>query len=638
MQKNRLRWVWGFLLVLIIVPLISYLVPSTSDFGTFQATGDVAMVGSEPVSAREFQAAYSGYLQRMSGQLTPEIIQAFRFHRQVLDGLIAQRVIDNEAKRMGLDVSPAEIERSILENPAFRVDNKFIGREQYKKMLENQVEEFENGIRLTLLQDKVRNVVTAAIAVSEKDAEQEYRRRNEKVKIDYFVVDPVKLEPQMTASEAELIAHYEKNKSRYTVPEKRKAKYLFISAAKYMGLVAATDEDLKAYLELHPDEFRAPETAVAQHILFKTAGKTSDEVESIRDKARGVLERAKKGEDFGKLAKEFSEDAGTASAGGNLGGFKRGQMAPEFDKAAFDLKIGEISDLVNMDDGFHIIKLNDKQVPRTPGFDEVKDRVRSKVLIERGMERASQLAAEAANEASATKSLEKAAQKTGAGIGEIKETDFVEQGKPLVELAGSQEFLNELFRLDKEGAFGPVVETPVGFAIPMLVAKQESHPASFEEAREKLVPDVKSEKAKELAVKKGDQVKELLKAGKDLASVAKAVGAEVKASDPIARGGGLPEFGSLTDQDKELFSLPIGKIGTPITLGSRTLAFAVKERKDIDPAEMRKNLALVRSDLLTKKRGNYFEAYIVDARKRMEAANEITINETLLEAIAKATT
>jgi peptidyl-prolyl cis-trans isomerase D len=265
MQKNRLRWVWGFLLVLIIVPLISYLVPSTSDFGTFQATGDVAMVGSEPVSAREFQAAYSGYLQRMSGQLTPEIIQAFRFHRQVLDGLIAQRVIDNEAKRMGLDVSPAEIERSILENPAFRVDNKFIGREQYKKMLENQVEEFENGIRLTLLQDKVRNVVTAAIAVSEKDAEQEYRRRNEKVKIDYFVVDPVKLEPQMTASEAELIAHYEKNKSRYTVPEKRKAKYLFISAAKYMGLVAATDEDLKAYLELHPDEFRAPETAVAQH-------------------------------------------------------------------------------------------------------------------------------------------------------------------------------------------------------------------------------------------------------------------------------------------------------------------------------------------------------------------------------------
>jgi hypothetical protein len=94
----------------------------------------------------------------------------------------------------------------------------------------------------------------------------------------------------------------------------------------------------------------------------------------------------------------------------------------------------------------------------------------------------------------------------------------------------------------------------------------------------------------------------------------------------------------LTDQDKELFSLPIGKIGTPITLGSRTLAFAVKERKDIDPAEMRKNLALVRSDLLTKKRGNYFEAYIVDARKRMEAANEITINETLLEAIAKATT
>jgi hypothetical protein len=161
------------------------------------------------------------------------------------------------------------------------------------------------------------------------------------------------------------------------------------------------------------------------------------------------------------------------------------------------------------------------------------------------------------------------------------------------------------------------------------VDKQEPHPSSFEEAKEQVTQDVKIQKAKELAVQKGNQVQEQIKAGKDLRTVAKAVGVDIKTSEPITRGASLPEFGSLIDVEKEVFSLPPGKTGTPANSAGRTMAFVVKERKPIDPEEMKKSMDKIRGELLNRKREEYFQAYQMEARKRMEEAKQITINEAL---------
>jgi hypothetical protein len=142
---------------------------------------------------------------------------------------------------------------------------------------------------------------------------------------------------------------------------------------------------------------------------------------------------------------------------------------------------------------------------------------------------------------------------------------------------------------------------------------------------------VKSEKARQLATDQTKQVEELLKSGKDISAAAKAVGGEVKTSDLVERGAFLPDFGSLTDVDKEIFSLPLGKTGTPYTVGGKTLAFRVKERQEINPEEMKKSLESLRTEMLPGKREQYFSAYIQEARKRMEDAKQITINEGVLE-------
>jgi len=133
-----------------------------------------------------------------------------------------------------------------------------------------------------------------------------------------------------------------------------------------------------------------------------------------------------------------------------------------------------------------------------------------------------------------------------------------------------------------------------------------------------------------MATDKSKEAVEAIKSGKDLATVAKSVGMDIKTSEPVARGGSLPEFGAITDRDSEIFSLPVGKAGTPSTVGSKTLVFAVKERKSLDPEEIKKGLDPVRMSLQESKREMVFTNWIDEAMKKMENDRSIKINQTTL--------
>ena len=159
--------------------------------------------------------------------------------------------------------------------------------------------------------------------MGDKEVETEYKRRNEKAKINYFIIDPAKLEDKVSLTDKDKRDYYEKNKAKYTVPEKRQAKYILVDTLKMRSQVTVSDDELKQYYEQHQAEYQLPDRVTAQHILFKTQDKKPEEIAAIRQKAREVLDRAKKGEDFGTLAKQFSQDT-TAANGGELGSFTRG--------------------------------------------------------------------------------------------------------------------------------------------------------------------------------------------------------------------------------------------------------------------------------------------------------------------------
>jgi peptidyl-prolyl cis-trans isomerase D len=308
-------------------------------------------------------------------------------------------------------------------------------------------------------------------------------------------------------------------------------------------------------------------------------------------------------------------------------------MVPEFEKAAFSLGVGAISDLVQTQYGYHIIKVNKKQEARLRPFTEMKEAVRSIVLGTKGATQASDVSQKVAAELKTNKNLEAVAQKYEA---ELRETPAVTAGQSIPQLSNSAEMIKQIFSLAKN-EIGTAVQNDEGYAIPSVVDIQPAHDASFDEAKPRVLADVKLEKATQLATEKSKEVDEGVKAGKDLATLARTAGMEVKTSEQISRGGSIPEFGAIADRDKEIFSLPLGKPGTPSTVASKTLVFAVKERKALDPEEVKKGLDTVRAALLTTKREMYFSNWVQDAQKKMQDGKSIKVNQATLTQIVDGT-
>lgn len=145
--------------------------------------------------------------------------------------------------------------------------------------------------------------------------------------------------------------------------------------------VNVTEDEMDQYYKAHQDEFRSPEMVRARHILIKVDRTASeDDKKNAREKAEGILKRIKAGEDFAKLANEVSDDTGSKTKGGDLGLFPKGRMVPAFEQAAFSLKPGEVSDVIESPFGFHIIKVEEKKEAGIETYEQAKDKVKEKVL------------------------------------------------------------------------------------------------------------------------------------------------------------------------------------------------------------------------------------------------------------------
>src|SRR5207247_1133721 len=140
------------------------------------------------------------------------------------------------------------------------------------------------GVRDDILMEKLRSFIGAGVTLTDKDVEDEYRKRNEKAKVDYFIIDPAKLEAKITPSEQDRRDYYEKNKAKYNVAEKRQAKYIYLETLKQRQFVTVSDDELRQYYAQHQNEYNLAARVSAQHILFKTQGKTPEEVEAIKTK------------------------------------------------------------------------------------------------------------------------------------------------------------------------------------------------------------------------------------------------------------------------------------------------------------------------------------------------------------------
>ncbi len=323
------------------------------------------------------------------------------YARQILNQAVFREVkLNTRPSCLGIcAVSDQErADRIKLYVPGAFVNGAFVGMDRYSTEVQARfqltVPVFEELIRQGLLEEKFRKRVTDGISVGPGELQDEFRYKNEKIKLNYVVIKPEELAAKINPTDAEIKAEYEKNKSRYQIPEKRVVRYGLLDTAKIQRNIQVSDDQLKVQYQNNIQQYQVPNRVHPEHILFMTVGKTDAEVDEIKKNAEDVLKQAKKGAKFEDLAKKYSEDPGSKDKGGDLGWITQGQTVPEFEKTAFfGLDKGQISDLVRKPStASHIIKVLDKETARTKTFDEVKDSLRAPVVLQLADQQAAQAA------------------------------------------------------------------------------------------------------------------------------------------------------------------------------------------------------------------------------------------------------
>ncbi len=625
LQKKDLmvRIVLGFIVCALGVSMLLYLVPGTG-CSVEDRPNVVADVGGQEISIADVRL----YLERIAGRqrLVPAL-QAL-YAKQVVDQLIYQRLIEMEAKRLGIRVTDEErAERIKRLLPTAFAGDAFVGIDRYSAEVQQRfqmtVPEFEERVRDGLLEERFQRLVTDGITVPPGEVEQEFRRRNEKVKIEYVLVKPEELESRIAVGEEELAQYFDKNKSRYQVPERRSVRYALLDLNQLRQRVAPTDEELRAYYKEHLDRYRIQNRVRVSHILFKTIGKTDAEVEEIRKKAAEVLEKAKRGAKFEELAKQYSEDTTTKAAGGDLGWIVQGQTVLEFEHAAFTLPKGSLSELVKTQYGFHILKVVDRETARTQSFEEVRSSILPIVSNEKVERTARELAdnISAAVRKSGRRPLEELAKEFRL---EVAETPPIGVSDPITDLGNTSELHEALSRL-RPGELSAPIRIERGYVVLTVKEIQPAHQGSLAEVREKILADLRREKAAELAKTRAEELAQRSQSAEELAKAAKSFGLEMKTSEPFARTGSLPDVGSVR-QLAAAFGMPVGKTAPPTFLGARWIVYRVVERQEAKPEELEKQRKSIEDQVLQSKRSLAYEAFRTALRERMAREGKLRIN------------
>jgi peptidyl-prolyl cis-trans isomerase D len=560
-------------------------------------------------------------------------LRAF-YARQIVDQLVFTHLLEMEARRLGIRVTDEErAERIRLFIPTAFEGDRFVGMERYSTEVETRlgmtVSEFEEAVSQSLLEEKFRRLVTDGITVTPQEVEEEFRRRNEKVKLEYVVVKPEEMQAQVLVGESELAAYFEKNKTRYTVPERRSARYILLDLAELRQRADVSDAELRAYYNEHIDRYRIKNRVHVSQILFRSLGKTDAEIEEIRKKAEDVMKQARRpGAKFEDLAKKYSEDEQTKPVGGDMGWLTEGQTVPEFQKTAFSLPKGAISDLVKVPYGLLIIKVLEREAARTRSFEEV----RGEILPLLSAEKAERIANERANQLSSA--VSRSSRRPLAEIAKefglpVRETPLAASGELLGELGPAPEVSQTLFRLRDQELGGPV-RTDRGYVVFTVKEIQAAHPGTLAEVRDRVADDYRRDRSSELAKARAEDLARRMQSGGNLAQVAKSMGLEMKTSELVSRNSSIPEVGSLR-QLGDAFASPVGTVSKPAFLGARWVVYRVAAREAPKPEDLVRQFAEIQASLLNTKKQMAYDTFRASLQGRMQNEGKLQFNQQNLK-------
>ena len=617
-HKGWLKWSLALVVLTFVVFYIPDFLTTTTGASPNETIADVEgeaiTVGS---FTRRYNAQVQAYRNAYGGQMNDQLLKQLGIDRQILQQLIDEEAMVAESRKQGIAVSDVEIRERILALPGFQESGKFVGEQRYRQILQIQnppltTTEFENSLRRALMIEKLRTALTGWMSVNDTDVVAEFRKRNEKVKLDVVPVTAEAFKSQVTVTDAELVPFFEKAKDKYRIGEKRKIKYAQVNVEQVRGTITVPEAEIAAFYQQNLSQYQTPAQVRASHILFKLEGKDEKGVQAL---AADVLKKATApGADFAALAKQYSEDDSNNQNGGDLDYFGRGRMVAEFEQAAFGMKAGEISNLVETAFGFHIIKVVDNKSDQTRPLAEVRTELEDQLKWQKAQAEAERLAKSLEATTKTPADLDKVAKERSLAV---VETGLVASDEPIQGVGAQPEISGRVFGM-KEGEVTPAMRVATGWVFATVTGRQDSYLPQLAEVKAKVADDVRQEKAAEMAKQRATAIATELKNAKDFAAAAKRAGLEVKTTELVARGTAIPDLGISEAVDVAAFALPPGGVSDAISTATGTAVIRVVEKVGVTDTEVESGKDVLRDELVNGRRDKFFGAYMQKAKSGLK--------------------
>ncbi len=546
----------------------------------------------ERIFYREMGLRYRRFQRESNRALTQEEERALRVEtaNDVVNRIILEELALREARRMGLRVTDEDVRTQIEKAPLFQTDGEF-DRRKYENFTVEEAGmtpgEFEAELRNDVLIKKVFAMVGAAGRVSEAEVKARFDEEGEEVRVAYAFL-PVSLEPKAKPSEEALKAYYSAHLDKYHMGRRVGIKYVLVDLAEQRKGVKASEAEVKEYYERNKNVYADAGQIRCRHILFAVPPGEDDRAwEEARAKAEKTAARARAGEDFAKLAQELSEDPGSAREGGDLGYFPKGGMDPDFEAAAFALKVGEMSGPVKSIYGYHVIKREPEFLPYEEQADEIKEMLETQAAENRAVTLATGLAQRVGEGG------DLAAEAAALGL-KVEGADPFEATGTVGDLGRQQRLGAEAFKLDvgATGSVLPVVDFDPrvpgrgrlrGYVVYEVTARLEPGPAPFSEVKEKVAREWRRDEAlASVSAAAGDLYRRAKEAG-GVAAAAKAAGVDYGETAAFNRLAPAPELGGDYGVAAAAFDAQVGQVVGPLRAPSGYYVVEVLEKTAADP-------------------------------------------------------
>lgn len=616
-RERTVRYLLGALLLLVAASMVITLVPG---YGTGWAGGPdptlLAEVGDHRITVQEVRRVIQ---REMKGNM-PEGMASV-YIPSVVQQLVGLRASALYAEELGFRVTDADVARTLRQiMPQLWPGGTFAGKEAYTQFVAQQnmtVPEFEASLRSQILLMRLETLSLEGTIVTPQEVEEEFRRRNEAVKVQTLAISPATVRPLVKISDEELAAYFEKNKTAYRIPEKRSFLIFAFDEAGVGATVQVSEEQLRQMYEQQLDRFRTPERARVRHILIKTVDRPATEIPALQKKAEELLAKLKAGADFAELAKKNSEDPGSAEKGGDLDWISRGQTVPEFEKAAFSLNLKELSGLIKTEYGFHIIQVLEREPARVRPFAEVRAELASEAKRAQVYDKMQRVADQVrAALVRSRDEAEKIARENGVTV---VRSENVGPGDPVQEIGVNEQFNNAVQGLPVNGVTPVVQVAPSKLVVAQVTGITPARQAELKEVINQARANAITAKAAEMAQKIAADVEARVKAGaKDIAQLAREFGLESKTSDFVTRNMSVEGIGP-AELIEEAFRAEPGSFVGPIKASGVLICVKVLEKRPADMTQLASQRAAILEELKGQRaraRSELFRAGIVEELTR----------------------